>query len=1206
MALCSCHLSITIAPPESYVSGEVHLLIRKAPSEVSSGGSLVRSARRRRVNQGRSLLRREGIEVASLSLAADGLWHIEIALEALCDKDVDRDVEFALEVPQDSSASNLAVLGCVVTTVRELRALESSEGASLLPLLVCPGTSTAAAPSTASLRVVEFAVQGKTPEEAQAAQRKANFFDKLDRELYADAVKLNLDAKAATRSAAQAAWQAKRAAAEAEACATALAVALAERATLLAFTFQVVEQAHRFAAEAAAIARRAAADADEAWRFEAKEQPSLAELRAELVRLAGGTPAPIHREVTVAERDLELSLSDSEDEGHTCELDSRVLVIRRTGTKQAGYVRYRGDVDHAPRGETWLGVELDKLGAGGNDGMVGGRRYFVCPPGRGLFVRPNRVRLIASHAHHSAHTHGNRPSSHHHHHRRLDRGPGTGGESDDTTAQTVVREAARTTSAEAEKKRVATTTTSPPPRRPHTAAAAANLERGELAGGAALHRLRFGGPEGGGSHDGAESGSNAADAESWFASGSDSDEDFGQHRRRLKIDMRATRRRHARRARERTATEAAAASVGEKRALTLEERWELRKANLYASGGAVRRAEAKRLSRAREAAQRTLRHLPRVASVLGPELAAWRATPQGTGIRENAIRRSPFLGVALSREQQLLRSAETLRARYSPSARPLLPAVCLERGVEDEASGKQYELMYAPRQRESAATVRSDHVRHSQVLSSAGRIASHRAAHRASARTTLEIIQRGFAAVEESGNSSATQRIIKARAALLAANARPKLGDAAHHRVSSLVDAAAAQVAVQYGPSALETALLRSDYCRARWRVKEARLVPSEQAVASASARAAAGAAVHHHGKIGEIEDAAERSRVLLRVVATDGVALQGVLRVTFELTPAPESERKKFRGFHLDARDVRAIESEIRSAACDDGGAWTTSILSTVERSAVAVKRSGGGGGGGGGGADRGGVGARLRAVDLEFLASPVASVPAESAARVELSSLASQWLRPGRLASESSARARAASPSARRRAEERTPLPPTLKAELRTFVQRRHHSKGSEQRAASEQGTPLDIVLRGPNGEEAASAAAAPSRDAQDAASPFSLQRNAPGEAPWTALSEGSEGGARRAARLRAQRGSSVEPDLRQIRRWRKGRLAQADVAAQHRQAERRTLRSIERVAAHSKRRVAAATAAAANRSGSTGRTDAAARARSYARARARRVKK
>ena len=40
-------------------------------------------------------------------------------------------------------------------------------------------------------------------------------------------------------------------------------------------------------------------------------------------------------------------------------------------------------------------------------------------------------------------------------------------------------------------------------------------------------------------------------------------------------------------------------------------------------------------------------------------------------------------------------------------------------------------------------------------------IASH-PAHRASARTTLEIIQRGFAAVEESDNSSATQRIIKA------------------------------------------------------------------------------------------------------------------------------------------------------------------------------------------------------------------------------------------------------------------------------------------------------------------------------------------------------------------------------------------------------------------------------------------------------------
>ena len=38
----------------------------------------------------------------------------------------------------------------------------------------------------------------------------------------------------------------------------------------------------------------------------------------------------------------------------------------------------------------WLGVEL-RGAHGRHDGAVAGRRYFVCPPGHGVLVRPSRV-----------------------------------------------------------------------------------------------------------------------------------------------------------------------------------------------------------------------------------------------------------------------------------------------------------------------------------------------------------------------------------------------------------------------------------------------------------------------------------------------------------------------------------------------------------------------------------------------------------------------------------------------------------------------------------------------------------------------------------------------------------------------------------------------------------------------------------------------
>lgn len=54
----------------------------------------------------------------------------------------------------------------------------------------------------------------------------------------------------------------------------------------------------------------------------------------------------------------------------------------------SGVIRYVGPVDFAEG--TWLGVEL-RSAKGKNDGSVQGRRYFTCPAGHGLIVRPSKV-----------------------------------------------------------------------------------------------------------------------------------------------------------------------------------------------------------------------------------------------------------------------------------------------------------------------------------------------------------------------------------------------------------------------------------------------------------------------------------------------------------------------------------------------------------------------------------------------------------------------------------------------------------------------------------------------------------------------------------------------------------------------------------------------------------------------------------------------
>lgn len=57
-----------------------------------------------------------------------------------------------------------------------------------------------------------------------------------------------------------------------------------------------------------------------------------------------------------------------------------------------GVIRFVGRTSFA-QGD-WVGVELDD-GTGKNDGSVQGERYFDCPLGHGMFVRPTTCTVLA-------------------------------------------------------------------------------------------------------------------------------------------------------------------------------------------------------------------------------------------------------------------------------------------------------------------------------------------------------------------------------------------------------------------------------------------------------------------------------------------------------------------------------------------------------------------------------------------------------------------------------------------------------------------------------------------------------------------------------------------------------------------------------------------------------------------------------------------
>lgn len=67
-------------------------------------------------------------------------------------------------------------------------------------------------------------------------------------------------------------------------------------------------------------------------------------------------------------------------------LSTRVSVAAGNGT-----IKFVGPTAFAPG--KWVGIELDEL-KGKNDGSVGGKRYFTCEMGKGMFVKTSMIRVL--------------------------------------------------------------------------------------------------------------------------------------------------------------------------------------------------------------------------------------------------------------------------------------------------------------------------------------------------------------------------------------------------------------------------------------------------------------------------------------------------------------------------------------------------------------------------------------------------------------------------------------------------------------------------------------------------------------------------------------------------------------------------------------------------------------------------------------------
>ena len=71
--------------------------------------------------------------------------------------------------------------------------------------------------------------------------------------------------------------------------------------------------------------------------------------------------------------------------------DLQVGEIIELSDGRSATIRFLGNPHFAAGG--WVGVELDDA-TGKNDGSVKGQRYFDCPAGYGMFVKPSAVRTV--------------------------------------------------------------------------------------------------------------------------------------------------------------------------------------------------------------------------------------------------------------------------------------------------------------------------------------------------------------------------------------------------------------------------------------------------------------------------------------------------------------------------------------------------------------------------------------------------------------------------------------------------------------------------------------------------------------------------------------------------------------------------------------------------------------------------------------------
>jgi kinesin family protein 13 len=74
-------------------------------------------------------------------------------------------------------------------------------------------------------------------------------------------------------------------------------------------------------------------------------------------------------------------------------MNAQVIVSTNSVTNKPGFIRYIGGTKFASG--TWIGVELEQA-QGKNDGSLKGVRYFNCEENRGVFVRSDKLTLVAN------------------------------------------------------------------------------------------------------------------------------------------------------------------------------------------------------------------------------------------------------------------------------------------------------------------------------------------------------------------------------------------------------------------------------------------------------------------------------------------------------------------------------------------------------------------------------------------------------------------------------------------------------------------------------------------------------------------------------------------------------------------------------------------------------------------------------------------